>query len=60
MYEVEKFVSKDFLKPLHYTGPPAERQRLECDFIREFSVDFSLVMIQLVTQMSSKLIGTPV
>ncbi|XP_068672856.1 TATA-binding protein-associated factor 172-like [Montipora foliosa] len=28
VYEVEKFVSKDFLKPLHYSGPPAERQRL--------------------------------
>lgn len=28
MYEVEKFVNKDFLKPLHYTGPPSERQRL--------------------------------
>lgn len=28
VYEVEKFVNKDFLKPLHYTGPPSERQRL--------------------------------
>lgn len=28
VYEVEKFLSKDFLKPLHYTGPPSERQRL--------------------------------
>ncbi|KAL9957258.1 hypothetical protein ACROYT_G038872 [Oculina patagonica] len=28
VYEVEKFLNKDFLKPLHYTGPPAERQRL--------------------------------
>ena len=27
VYEVEKFVSKEFLKPLHYTGPPMERQR---------------------------------
>ena len=27
VYEVEKFLSKDFLKPLHYTGPPSERQR---------------------------------
>ena len=28
VYEVEKFVSKEYLKPLHYTGPPLERQRL--------------------------------
>lgn len=28
VYEVEKFVSKEYLKPLHYTGPPSERQRL--------------------------------
>ena len=26
-YEVEKFISKEHLNPLHYTGPPAERQR---------------------------------
>ncbi|KAI0226362.1 hypothetical protein LSAT2_023051 [Lamellibrachia satsuma] len=28
MYEVEKFVSPDFLHPLHYTGPPLERIKL--------------------------------
>ncbi|XP_048575409.1 TATA-binding protein-associated factor 172 isoform X2 [Nematostella vectensis] len=28
VYEVEKFVIKEYLKPLHYTGPPMERQRL--------------------------------
>ena len=28
VYEVEKFVNKDFLKPLHHTDPPSERQRL--------------------------------
>ena len=28
MYEVEKFVNKDFHKPLHDTGPPSERHRL--------------------------------
>ena len=28
VYEVEKFVNKDFLKPLLHTGPPSERQRL--------------------------------
>ncbi|XP_031555940.1 TATA-binding protein-associated factor 172-like [Actinia tenebrosa] len=28
VYEVEKFVTKDYLKPLHYTGSPIERQRL--------------------------------
>ncbi|XP_070579939.1 TATA-binding protein-associated factor 172-like [Ptychodera flava] len=28
VYEIEKFVSPDYLSPLHYTGPPAERTRL--------------------------------
>ncbi|XP_066919452.1 TATA-binding protein-associated factor 172-like [Clytia hemisphaerica] len=28
-YEVEKFCSKEHLNPLHYTGPPSERQRLQ-------------------------------
>ncbi|XP_054706279.1 TATA-binding protein-associated factor 172-like [Uloborus diversus] len=28
IYEVEKFVSLKYLNPIHYTGPPAERQRL--------------------------------
>ncbi|CAH1273032.1 BTAF1 [Branchiostoma lanceolatum] len=28
VYEVEKFVSLDHLNPLHYTGPPSERNRL--------------------------------
>ncbi|KAK3705187.1 hypothetical protein QZH41_013983, partial [Actinostola sp. cb2023] len=28
VYEVEKFIAKDYLKPLHYTGSPVERQRL--------------------------------
>ncbi|XP_049802115.1 TATA-binding protein-associated factor 172 [Schistocerca nitens] len=28
VYEVEKFLTKDFLNPLQYTGPPAERERL--------------------------------
>lgn len=27
-YEVEKFIAKEHLNPLHYTGPPTERQRL--------------------------------
>ena len=26
-YEVEKFVAKEHLNPLHYTGPPGERIR---------------------------------
>lgn len=25
IYEVEKFVNKCYLNPIHYTGPPAER-----------------------------------
>lgn len=29
MYEVEKFVSIRYLQPLHYTGPPMERARLQ-------------------------------
>ncbi|RXG69558.1 TATA-binding protein-associated factor [Armadillidium vulgare] len=28
-YEILKFISKDFLHPLHYTGPPLERKRLQ-------------------------------
>lgn len=28
MYEVEKFVDKKYLNPLHYTGPPMERTKL--------------------------------
>lgn len=28
VYEVEKFISLQYLNPLHYTGPPAERIRL--------------------------------
>lgn len=28
-YEVEKFCSKEHLSPLHYTGSPSERQRLQ-------------------------------
>ncbi|XP_064635758.1 TATA-binding protein-associated factor 172-like [Lineus longissimus] len=28
VYEVEKFVDKEYLNPLHYTGTPQERQRL--------------------------------
>ncbi|XP_078611730.1 TATA-binding protein-associated factor 172-like isoform X3 [Branchiostoma floridae x Branchiostoma japonicum] len=28
VYEVEKFVSLEHLNPLHYTGPPSERNRL--------------------------------
>lgn len=28
VYEVEKFINKQYLQPLHYTGPPFERQRL--------------------------------
>ncbi|XP_067121938.1 TATA-binding protein-associated factor 172 [Centruroides vittatus] len=28
VYEVEKFISPQYLNPLHYTGPPAERIRL--------------------------------
>lgn len=29
VYEVEKFVSSRYLRPLHYTGPPMERARLQ-------------------------------
>ncbi|KAG0420613.1 hypothetical protein HPB47_003393 [Ixodes persulcatus] len=29
VYEVEKFVSSRYLNPLHYTGPPTERLRLQ-------------------------------
>lgn len=29
VYEVEKFVSSRYLRPLHYTGPPVERARLQ-------------------------------
>lgn len=29
VYEVEKFVSSKYLQPLHYTGPPMERARLQ-------------------------------
>lgn len=29
VYEVEKFVSSQYLQPLHYTGPPMERARLQ-------------------------------
>ncbi|XP_077552416.1 TATA-binding protein-associated factor 172-like isoform X1 [Haemaphysalis longicornis] len=29
VYEVEKFVSARYLRPLHYTGPPVERARLQ-------------------------------
>lgn len=29
VYEIEKFVSSQFLNPLHYTGPPGERSRLQ-------------------------------
>ncbi|KDR13008.1 TATA-binding protein-associated factor 172 [Zootermopsis nevadensis] len=28
MYEVEKFLSRDYLNPLQYIGPPAERDKL--------------------------------
>ncbi|XP_039291094.1 TATA-binding protein-associated factor 172 [Nilaparvata lugens] len=28
VYEVEKFLSKKYLNPLHYAGPPVERERL--------------------------------
>lgn len=27
MYEVEKFLSRDYLNPLQYIGPPAERDK---------------------------------
>lgn len=30
VYEVSKFVTKKYLNPLHYTGPPAERSKLRC------------------------------
>lgn len=29
VYEVEKFVSPKYLNPLHYTGPPTERAKLQ-------------------------------
>lgn len=29
VYEVEKFVDSKYLQPLHYTGPPMERARLQ-------------------------------
>lgn len=29
VYEIEKFVPSQFLNPLHYTGPPGERSRLQ-------------------------------
>ncbi|XP_064478043.1 TATA-binding protein-associated factor 172-like [Ornithodoros turicata] len=29
VYEVEKFVSSKYLNPLHYTGPPTERMKLQ-------------------------------
>ena len=27
VYEVEKFLSRDYLNPLQYIGPPAEREK---------------------------------
>lgn len=35
--EVGKFCSKEFLNPLHYTGPPSERMRQD---------EFSLARVQ--------------
>ncbi|XP_022646196.1 TATA-binding protein-associated factor 172-like isoform X2 [Varroa destructor] len=32
VYEIDKFVSAKHLDPLHYTGPPPERQRLQAQF----------------------------
>ncbi|XP_036356640.1 TATA-binding protein-associated factor 172 [Octopus sinensis] len=29
IYEIEKFISSKYLNPLHYTGPPGERVRLQ-------------------------------
>lgn len=29
IYEIQKFVDKKYLDPLHYTGPPVERARLK-------------------------------
>ncbi|CAL8122887.1 unnamed protein product [Orchesella dallaii] len=29
VYEVEKFISRDYLNPLHYHGPPVERNKLK-------------------------------
>ena len=34
VYEVEKFVSKEYLNPLHYTGGPPERMKLRQYFSR--------------------------
>jgi len=34
VYEIEKFVGAEYLNPLHYVGPPVERLRLECAFIK--------------------------
>ncbi|OQR77427.1 TATA-binding protein-associated factor-like [Tropilaelaps mercedesae] len=32
VYEIDKFVSAKHLDPLHYTGPPPERQRIQAQF----------------------------
>ena len=32
VYEVEKFLSKKYLNPLQYAGPPVERERLRSTF----------------------------
>ncbi|XP_077491281.1 histone acetyltransferase 1 isoform X2 [Amblyomma americanum] len=37
VYEVEKFVSSRYLRPLHYTGPPMERARLQ-DKVRKHNL----------------------
>ncbi|XP_071538423.1 TATA-binding protein-associated factor 172 isoform X2 [Panulirus ornatus] len=39
VYEVEKFVKRKYLNPLHYTGPPFERYRL-----RRFFPDHNLIV----------------
>lgn len=39
VYEVEKFVKRKYLNPLHYFGPPAERYKL-----RKFFPDHNLIV----------------
>ncbi|ELU13987.1 hypothetical protein CAPTEDRAFT_77859, partial [Capitella teleta] len=44
VYEVEKFVASEYLNPLHYTGCPAERYRLQKNNVLELWSLFDFLM----------------